>query len=87
MILLASLVLLLVGGAVGFAAGRAGAPRSSDLGIDPALAVRRRDAFIEHLRELAWRDRDVAPELSTVVLDEIRRFSADPDGWDPRSLG
>ena len=49
--------------------------------------MRRRDAFIEHLRELAWRDRDVAPELSTVVLDEIRRFSADPDGWDPRSLG
>lgn len=87
MILLASLVLLLVGGAVGFAAGRAGAPRSPDPSIDPTMAVRRRDAFIEHLRELAWRDRDVAPELSTVVLDEIRRFSADPDGWDPRSLG
>lgn len=87
MILLASLVLLLVGGAVGFAAGRAGAPRSPDLSTDPTMAVRRRDAFIEHLRELAWRDRDVAPELSTVVLDEIRRFSADPDCWDPRSLG
>ena len=83
MILLASLVLLMVGGVVGFAVGRAGAPRSPD----PTTAVRRRDAFIEHLRELAWRDRDVAPELSTVVLDEIRRFSADPDGWDPRSLG
>ena len=50
--------------------------------VAPEIAGR----FPEHLRELAWRDRDVAPELSTVVLDEIRRFSADPDGWDPRSL-
>ncbi len=82
MIPLASLVLLLVAGAVGFVIGRSGAPRSPD----PTMAVRRRDAFIEHLREVAWRDRDVAPELSTVVLDDIRRFTADPDGWDPRSL-
>ncbi|MBM7506353.1 hypothetical protein ABKW28_01850 [Nocardioides sp. 31GB23] len=85
MILLASFVLLVVASAVGFAIGRSGAPRAPD----PATttAVRRRDAFIEHLREVAWRDRDIAPELSTVLLDDIRRFTADPDGWDPRSLG
>ncbi len=77
------LLLVLVVAAVAFAAGRGAAPR----GADPSLEVRRRDAFIEHLREVAWRDRDVAPELSTILLDDIRRFTADPDGWDPRSLG
>ena len=45
--------------------------------------MRRRDAFIEHLRELAWRDRDVAPELSTVVLDEIRALRAQYDDGRP----
>lgn len=52
-----------------------------------ADAVRRREAFTEHLRELAWRDRDVAPELSAILLDEIRAFSADPEGWERRRLG
>jgi hypothetical protein len=33
--------------------------------------VAERDAFIEHLRELAWQHRDVSPELSTIVIDEI----------------
>ena len=50
-------------------------------------ALRRREAFTEHLRELAWRDRDVAPELATIVLDEIRVFTADPEAWERRQLG
>ncbi len=41
-----------------------------------------RDAFIEQLRELAWQHRDVSPELSTIIIDEItthhRRLSG-PD--------
>ncbi|NYD58945.1 hypothetical protein BKA08_003183 [Nocardioides marinisabuli] len=79
------LVLLLLGAAVGFAVGRSAAPPGPDL----SGALRRRDAFIEHLREVAWQDRDVAPELSTVLLDDIRRFTADPDGWEqgPGRLG
>lgn len=73
------LVLLLVGAAAaGFALGRSAVRPGPDL----SAALRRRDAFIEHLREVAWQDRDIAPELSTVLLDDIRRFTADPDGWE-----
>ena len=42
-----------------------------------------RDAFIEQLRETAWQHRDVSPELSTIIIDEItthhRRLSSGPD--------
>ena len=42
-----------------------------------------RDGFIEQLRELAWQHRDVSPELSTIIIDEItthhRRQSSGPD--------
>jgi hypothetical protein len=42
-----------------------------------------REAFIEQLRELAWQHRDVSPELSTIIIDEItthhRRLSGGPD--------
>ena len=34
-------------------------------------ALAERDAFIEQLRELAWQHRDVSPELSTIIIDEI----------------
>ena len=41
-----------------------------------------RDGFIEELREIAWQHRDVSPELSTIIIDEIttrhRRLSG-PD--------
>jgi hypothetical protein len=46
-------------------------------------ALAERDAFIEQLRELAWQHRDVSPELSTIIIDEItthhRRQSGGPD--------
>lgn len=46
-------------------------------------AVAERDAFIEQLRELAWQHRDVSPELSTILIDEIashhRRLSGPND--------
>jgi hypothetical protein len=76
------LFLVLVG--VAFWAGRmsVGAPTPA---VAPAAAPRElaeRDAFIEQLRELAWQHRDVAPELSTIIIDEItthhRRLSG-PD--------
>ena len=80
--LLLPLFLVLVG--VAFWAGRmsvGGAPTP----ITPTAAPRElaeRDAFIEQLRELAWQHRDVAPELSTIIIDEItthhRRLSG-PD--------
>ena len=48
----------------------------------PPRALAERDSFIEQLRELAWQHRDVSPELSTIILDEItthhRRLSG-PD--------
>ena len=31
-------------------------------------------ALVDHLREIAWDHRDINPELSTVILDEIRRW-------------
>ena len=34
-------------------------------------AIADRDLFIEQLRELAWQHRDVSPELSTIIIDEI----------------
>ncbi len=37
----------------------------------PAAELAERDAFIEQLRELAWQHRDIAPELSTIIIDEI----------------
>lgn len=41
--------------------------------VSPASpdALAERDAFIEQLRELAWQHRDVSPELSTIIIDEI----------------
>ena len=38
---------------------------------DPRLAEA--DRFIEHLREVAWEHRDVSPELSTIIIDEISK--------------
>lgn len=73
------LALLAVGLPVAFWLGRSTAPQqpSSD------AAVAERDAFIEQLRELAWQNRDVSPELSTIVIDEItrhhRRLSSGPE--------
>ncbi len=58
------------------------APMGPPPGAQP-LAVAERDAFIEQLRELAWQHRDVSPELSTIIIDEIsthhRRLSSGPD--------
>ena len=47
--------------------GRSTAPRlpASHAGLAES------DAFIEKLRELAWQNRDVSPELSTIIIDEI----------------
>lgn len=53
--------------------GRSSAPVASAPGPDDREAVAERDAFIEELRELAWQHRDVSPELSTIIIDEIAR--------------
>ncbi|MEI2714491.1 MAG: hypothetical protein V9G04_14650 [Nocardioides sp.] len=36
-----------------------------------AAEIAERDEFIEHLRELAWQHRDISPELSTILIDEV----------------
>lgn len=39
-------------------------------------ASRRRkriDVVLEDLREIAWQNRDVAPEFSTIMIDEINQ--------------
>ncbi len=52
--------------------GRSTAPVASPpLGTASPGALAERDAFIEQLRELAWQHRDVSPELSTIIIDEI----------------
>ncbi len=38
------------------------------------------DRFLDELRENVWAHRDVAPELATIVLDDIRRFRDRADG-------
>jgi hypothetical protein len=69
----------LVAGSIGYVLGRSTVPPSTADGT----AVAERDAFIEQLRELAWQHRDVSPELSTIVIDEIathhRRLSGPND--------
>lgn len=81
--LLPLLMLVLVG--LAFWAGRMSAAAGSAAAVAPAARPRElaeRDAFIEQLRELAWQHRDVSPELSTIIIDEItthhRRLSG-PD--------
>ena len=66
------LMLVLIG--VAFWAGRWSAGAGTTTPVAPPAAPRElaeRDAFIEQLRELAWQHRDVSPELSTIIIDEI----------------
>ena len=84
MSLLPVLVIALIVAA--FWAGRMSAGAGSTPAVAPPAAPRElaeRDAFIEQLRELAWQHRDVSPELSTIIIDEItthhRRLSSGPD--------
>ena len=71
---------------VAFWAGRlsVGGPSAPPVATPgPTRALAERDAFIEQLRETAWQHRDVSPELSTIIIDEItthhRRLSSGPD--------
>ncbi|MCY4727016.1 hypothetical protein NYO98_12080 [Nocardioides sp. STR2] len=78
-LLLVVVLVALVAGSAGWALGRSSVAAPTDGG--PALAER--DAFIEQLRELAWQHRDVSPELSTIIIDEIatrhRRLPGGPN--------
>ena len=86
MVPLASVFFVLVLISIAFWAGRvsAGPGTTPALGTPtPPRELAERDAFIEQLRELAWQHRDVSPELSTIIIDEItthhRRQSDGPD--------
>lgn len=77
-------VVVLIG--LAFWAGRMSAGTAATPAVADPRATRElaeRDAFIEQLRELAWQHRDVSPELSTIIIDEItthhRRLSGGPD--------
>ena len=71
-VLVAILVVAALAGVVGYAVGYLSTARPTEAtGPSPELAER--DAFIEHLREVAWQHRDVSPELSTILIDEIAR--------------
>ena len=81
--LLPLLMIVLI--AAAFWAGRMSAGAGTTPAVAPPAAPRElaeRDAFIEQLRETAWQHRDVSPELSTIIIDEImthhRRLSG-PD--------
>lgn len=47
--------------------------RNTTASADAAADLAEAEAFIEHLRELAWQHRDIAPELSTIITDEISK--------------
>lgn len=78
------LVAVLIG--VAFWAGRQSVGAGSTTSVAPSARsgeLAEREAFIEQLRELAWQHRDVSPELSTIIIDEItthhRRLSGGPE--------
>ena len=77
------IVVVLIG--LAFWAGRLSAGTGSTTPVPrptPPRALAERDAFIEQLRELAWQHRDVSPELSTIIIDEItthHRRQSGPD--------
>ncbi len=86
MLPMASFLTLVVLIAIAFWAGRVTAGSGTARALAPPPAPRElaeRDAFIEQLRELAWQHRDVSPELSTIIIDEItthhRRQSGGPE--------
>lgn len=68
------MVAAIVSGVLGFWLGRGTAPVAVATAADRSGEVERRDRFIESLRETTWQHRDLAPELSTIVLDEISTF-------------
>ena len=72
-------LLLVVALPTAYFMGRSSAPPSVTSPAPPA-ELAERDAFIEQLRELAWQHRDVSPELSTVIIDEIARHHRRPPG-------
>lgn len=78
-VLLIFLALVAVAVPTAFWLGRSTAP----LPTASPDALAERDAFIEQLRELAWQHRDVSPELSTIIIDEIstrhRRLPGGPN--------
>ena len=66
-LLLAIVLFALVFGGIGYLLGSL----STDKAPVDVAALAERDAFIEHLREVAWQHRDIAPELSTIIIDEV----------------
>ena len=75
-------LLLVVALPTAYFMGRSSAPPSVAPTAPPAppAELAERDAFIEQLRELAWQHRDVSPELSTIIIDEIARHHRRPPG-------
>lgn len=59
-------VVTAVAGFIGYTLGL----RATTAGDAPTASTDA-EGFIEHLRELTWQHRDLAPELSTILLDEI----------------
>jgi hypothetical protein len=82
MVTLLFVLLVAVALPLAYWAGRTSAPAPQAPRADPS-EIAERDAFIQQLRELAWQHRDVSPELSTIIIDEIathhRRLSGPHD--------
>ena len=68
-LLFAFVLLLALAAGAGYLLGASSASQAPSQSAELA----QRDLFIEHLREVAWQNRDVSPELSTIVIDEIHQ--------------
>lgn len=70
-------VLAVVAGVAGYLLGRSTATRS-DLDARSVEAVRREivglRALVGDLKDLAWDHRELDPNLSTIIIDEIRSY-------------
>jgi hypothetical protein len=42
------------------------------LGLAAVAEARRLRNMLEEVKEIAWTNRDIAPELSTIIIDTIR---------------
>jgi len=76
-VLFMGLLLVVLAGAVGYALGRSAAS-TAELDAESVDRVRREitglRALVANLKDTAWDHRELDPNLSTIIIDEIRAY-------------